>query len=70
MIAIASDSTTLPGGWTMTIVEVSAGVYSVVARDSKGRTISSSGTDPEALVEECRADIQRLVSDPINPGSE
>lgn len=55
------DSQAIPIGWKMTVAEVSAGVYSVVARGPGGRSITRSGTDPDVLLEECRVDIHMLV---------
>lgn len=54
-------SMTLPAGWTMSIEEVSAGVYALVARDPAGLTVRRNGTDLALLVEECRADIAELM---------
>lgn len=40
--------------WTFEIREVSAGVYEVIARDTRGRIIQEKGTDPDQLLEGCR----------------
>ena len=41
-------------GWQFEVQEVSAGVYRVTGRDRFGRRVSSTGTDPDALLQECR----------------
>jgi len=43
-------------GWIFDVDEVSAGVYQVVASDIKGHRICRVGTDPTALIEECRSE--------------
>jgi hypothetical protein len=42
------------GDWTFKEDEVSAGVYRVVGFDTAGRSVESSGVDPDALLEECK----------------
>jgi hypothetical protein len=41
-------------GWTFTADEVSAGVYTVSARDESGRSMETTGTDYDALLEDAR----------------
>jgi len=50
-LAIKDDS--LPH-WTFDADEVSAGVYLVTGTDASGRCIEKKGTDPDALLVECR----------------
>lgn len=47
-------------GWIFDIDEKSAGVYEVVARDARGRTIKKAGTNPEQLIDECKREIADL----------
>jgi len=51
-------------GWDFEVDEVSMGVYRVIARDASGRTIEKSGTDPDSLIEECKAEARRLIKAP------
>ncbi|HRP24230.1 hypothetical protein [Thauera sp.] len=46
--------------WAFDIDEKSAGVYEVVAKDTKGRTIRRTGTDPDRLIDECRREASDL----------
>lgn len=64
-----AESVPPPSDWTIKVEEVSAGVYSLVARDLRGRTITCSGTDPDALLEECRCSIKVLIGDPSHRGA-
>ena len=64
MIGDEPERVALPAGWTMSIEEVSAGVYLLVARDLRGRSIRRSGTDPDALLEDCKSDIAQLMRNP------
>lgn len=41
-------------GWTFNIDEVSAGVFHVKGVDEAGRSVEATGTDPDALLEDCR----------------
>lgn len=41
-------------GWTLTVSEISAGVYRVEGRDLAGRSVSSTGEDPEKLLQYVR----------------
>ena len=47
-------------GWTFDIDEISAGVYELVAKDARGRTITKFSTDLERLIEECKRDVADL----------
>ena len=47
-------------GWSFEIDEESAGVYQVVAKDARGRTIVRVATDPEFLIDECRREAADL----------
>jgi len=42
--------------------EVSAGVYRVRCVDEAGRSVEATGTDPEALVEECKQAATRIYA--------
>lgn len=39
--------------WEFSVEEVSAGVYWVKGCDSLGRSVETTGTDPEKLLSEC-----------------
>ncbi len=39
--------------WVVTVEEVSAGVYRVVAHDHEGRRLKLVGEDPDAMLIEC-----------------
>jgi hypothetical protein len=56
--------TTLPElpAWSFSMDEVSAGVYEVVGSDERGRRVSASGTDLDAVLEECRRQALRIES--------
>ena len=41
-------------GWNFDVDEVSVGVYKVRGWDLDGRTVETTGTDPEALLKQCR----------------
>ncbi|MBN2713729.1 MAG: hypothetical protein JXR97_15025 [Planctomycetes bacterium] len=40
--------------WCFDIDEVSAGVYQVVAKDSKGHLIEMTGVNPDKLLNDCK----------------
>ena len=40
--------------WTFDVNEVSAGVYEVLGRSSRGQTVNAKGTDVYALINECK----------------
>ena len=48
--------------WRFETDEVSASVYKVVGRDSADRTVSATGTDPEALLQQCLEDARRIMT--------
>jgi len=50
-------------GWDFDIDEISAGVYKVNGRDELGRSIELTGTDPEALLEECKKYAAKTIAD-------
>jgi hypothetical protein len=45
-------------GWIFKVDEVSAGVYKVVGRSPRGKTVHRTGTDPDLLIDQCKADAQ------------
>lgn len=47
--------------WTFQADEVSAGVYKVRGHDTPGRSVERTGTDPDKLLEQCRADALRMM---------
>lgn len=48
-----------PGGWQVTVEEVSAGVYEIIAaRDTAGE-IRLTTTDPDAGLERCREEATK-----------
>ncbi len=47
-------------GWEFHIDEVSVNVFVVSASDAAGRTIEKTGTDPYALIEECRQEVKQI----------
>lgn len=49
--------------WNFIVDEVSAGVYKVRGKDKFGRSVEKNGTDPEALIEECKAYAIRIDSE-------
>jgi len=49
-------------GWQFEIDEVSAGVYRVDAKDSRGRRLTKTGTDPEQIIDECRQEAIKTTS--------
>jgi hypothetical protein len=53
-------------GWTFEIDEVSAGVYSVSGVDEVGRSVAASGTDPEAVLSECRRSAAKIQATEID----
>jgi hypothetical protein len=50
-------------GWQFDLDEVSASVYEVIGEDRFGHRISAKGTDPDALLEQCRKEALRMVAD-------
>ena len=47
-------------GWTFDLDEISAGVYRVRGVDEAGRSVEATGTDPDALVDECRKSAVKI----------
>lgn len=54
------DLIELPG-WSFEVDEISAGVYQVRGTDKAGRSVGSRGTDPDALLLECKKAALRIV---------
>ena len=50
-----------PAGWSFEVDEVSAGVYRVCGTDQAGRHVEQTGTDPDALLLECKKAAQRIA---------
>jgi hypothetical protein len=48
--------------WVFEIDEVSAGVFHVKGTDTSGRSVETTGTDPDALLNECRGSAERIKS--------
>jgi hypothetical protein len=46
--------------WEFKVDEISANVYRVTCVDRKGSSVERTGTDPEMLLSECRADAMKL----------
>lgn len=40
--------------WTFAVDELSAGVFHVRGVDQVGRSVDATGTDPDALLDDCR----------------
>ena len=49
-------------GWYFAVEEVSVGVYKVHGSDESERRVEITGTDPEALLEECKKYAARIIS--------
>jgi hypothetical protein len=49
--------------WTFDIDEISAGVYRVRGVDNVGRSVEASGTDEDALLDECKKSASRMRGD-------
>ena len=61
MGAIGVDGLDAPlPGWTFKSEEVSMGVYRVRGVDAAGRSVEATGTDPDALLEDCKRSAIRL----------
>jgi hypothetical protein len=48
-------------GWSFSLEEVSAGVYRGMGVDEAGRSVEMSGTDPDAVLEDCRRAVLALI---------
>ncbi len=46
--------------WTFEIDEVSAGVFRVRGVDEAGRSVEATGTDPDALLDECKESAAKI----------
>jgi hypothetical protein len=49
--------------WEFEVTEVSAGVYTVVACDRKGRRVAITGVDPEAMLIECKLTATEMANE-------
>jgi hypothetical protein len=49
-------------GWFFQVKEVSNGVYRVQGTDRWTHTVTRTGEDPEALLLECKKDIEGMFS--------
>lgn len=49
--------------WEFEIEEVSAAVYRVTGVDQAGRSVESTGTDPDSLLSECRKAAERIQTE-------
>jgi hypothetical protein len=47
-------------GWSFEVDEISAGVYKVRGVDEAGRSVEATGTDPDALLEDCKESAARI----------
>ena len=47
--------------WTFEVRETSANVYTVTGTDSAGRSVERQGLDPDALLEEVKADAIQMT---------
>lgn len=45
------------------VEEVSAGVYTVTGRDTSGRSVELTGTDPDALVHQVKDFARQALND-------
>jgi len=48
--------------WTFDADEVSAGVYRVRGADEMGRSVEAIGTDPDALLEQCKKSVNLITA--------
>jgi len=46
--------------WEFKIDEISANVYKVRGVDKLGKSVEKTGTDPDMLLAECKADAMKL----------
>jgi hypothetical protein len=58
-----ADAEQLLSGWSFTVEEVSAGVYRVRGVAQSGRSVETTGTDPNALLVRCQRDAIRIARD-------
>jgi hypothetical protein len=49
--------------WSFEVDEVSAGVYRVHGTDKAGRSVQFTGTDPDAVLEECKKRAARIIQE-------
>lgn len=55
-------------GWIFFGEEVSASVYKVGGKDEAGRNIELTGTDPDALLEDCKKYAAKIIADSKQKG--
>jgi len=48
-------------GWIFAVTEVSAGVFIVKGRDTMGHMVEKAGTDPDAMLEECKGYAAQVI---------
>ncbi|MDP9152062.1 MAG: hypothetical protein M3O36_19230 [Myxococcota bacterium] len=48
-------------GWSFHVEEVSAGVYEATGNDGTCHRVACKGTDPDALLKECREAAKKLA---------
>lgn len=58
---MASETFSDLPGWSFTVEERSVGVYVALGRDESGRSVQRSGTDPDELLDQCRADAHAIA---------
>jgi hypothetical protein len=49
-------------GWHFDMDEISAGVYEVVGEDEGGHRVSATGTDLDALLDQCKNAALRVAA--------
>jgi hypothetical protein len=47
-------------GWTFEIDEISVNVYRIRGIDESGRSVEKTGTDPDMLLTQCKADALQI----------
>jgi hypothetical protein len=50
-------------GWSFEVTERSAGVYHATGTDAVGHQVQSTGTDSDALLDECRGMAAKIVAE-------
>jgi len=55
--------------WNFTAEELSANVFEVRGSDREGRSVSFSGCDPDALLDQARQNALEMLSDKRTSGS-
>jgi hypothetical protein len=57
-------------GWHFVVDEVSAGVYKVHGEDQQGRSVETTGIEPDALLEECKKYAALIIGTTTGSGRE